>query len=463
MTRDKFQDPRIVAAIAAMGLGSVMFDNTAITTAIPSIQEALRTETSSLQWILSAMSITTGTILPFAGAFGDKWGPLRAFRIGIFIFGAGALLGSHAPTFSWLLICRVLQGFGVAFMLPNGGAILNANVDERFRNRAVGLWIGLSSLGLIFGPILGGYLVQNFGWHAVLWGNPCISFFGLALTFLLREGEHIDRIKPIDVRGILSISLGTLLFTAGIIDLGRATPHPPFDIALILMGLALYVFFYRLENRIKHPLVEPSWFSSRRVRGVLIAVFIYNGTIPAATFLVSLLAQKSRHLSPGLGGIVILLMCFLMPAGARVIGKVKNSAGLRSAMLWGAFLLAVGQVTIAVFAKAPLPIFLCSLVFNGLFAGVLFSGDTVAIMESLDREKASSGLAALSMVRQIGAVIGIALFGTLSEIATKLSGSVMSGEMWGIAACGLVTLLAWTTLKDALNPNLIVQSANQHL
>ena len=131
MTRRLYQDPRTVALIAAMGLGSVMFDNTAVTTAIPSIQIDLNTQTSALQWILSAMSIATGSILPFAGAFGDKWGALKAFRIGLFVFGLGALLASFATSFPMLLACRIFQGCGLAFMLPNGGAILTANVDPQ--------------------------------------------------------------------------------------------------------------------------------------------------------------------------------------------------------------------------------------------------------------------------------------------------------------------------------------------
>lgn len=451
MTRETFQNPRVVAAIAAIGLGSVMYDNTAITTAIPSIQQSLMTETSALQWILSAMSVTTGAILPFAGAFGDRWGSLRAFRIGIFIFGLGGLCASQAPTFAWLLSCRIIQGFGVAFMLPNGGAILSANVDPKFRNKAVGLWISLSSMGLILGPIVGGYLTQAYDWHAVLWGHPVISLFGLFLTLLLREAKTSTSTHSIDVRGILSVSTATLLFSAGIIDFGSSHPHPFLDCILILLGIFLYIYFYRVEKSVEYPLIDTSWFKSRRVRGVLIACFIYNATIPAATFLVSLLAQKSRGFSPQLGGAVILAMCMLMPVGAKIIGRVDSQHTLRRAMLWGSLALTFNYIIIAIFAQSHVVIFFLTLFGAGLCAGVLFSGDTVAIMDSLEPAKTASGLAALSMVRQISAVIGIALFGTFGEIVAKISGSVITGHIWGIAISGVVTLLAWFTLKDALS------------
>ncbi len=189
----------------------------------------------------------------------------------------------------------------------------------------------------------------------------------------------------------------------------------------------------------------------------MLAVFIYNATIPATTFIFSLLAQGSRGFSPRMGGLVILLAAIFMPVGARIIGKVKTSASLRKAMLWGSFMLFVDQIAIAVFAQAPVAIFLFTLIFAGGFAGILFGGDTIAIMDSLESSKASSGLAALSTVRQIAAVIGIALFGTISEISTRVTSSTIHDQVWGIAACGCATFFSWAILRDALNPDLKVK------
>jgi DHA2 family methylenomycin A resistance protein-like MFS transporter len=433
-----------------MGLGAVMFDNTAVTTAIPSIQADFNAETSALQWILSALSITTGTILPFAGAFGDKWGALKAFRIGMIVFGTGALLASFATSFPMLLACRIFQGFGLAFMLPNGAAILNANVDPNSRNKAVGLWISFSSIGLLLGPLFGGFLTQAYGWHALFYCQPVISLIGLSLTFLLHESETHKNINPIDVLGILTISAATLFFSAGVIDLGRAVPHPVIDTALISVGAFLYWAFYRIESRVAHPLIDPAWFKSRRVRGVLIACFIYNATIPAATLLVALFSQKTLEFSPRMGGLVILLMCVFMPLGSTILGKVKSSNELRKVMLLASFLLGVDYIVIALFAQSPMAVFLFTLIFSGFFAGILFAGDTVAIMESLEPAKAASGMAALSMVRQISAVIGIAMIGTISEIIGNMADNAVTGRLWGIAICGIITFSAWIMLKDGL-------------
>jgi MFS family permease len=349
-----------------------------------------------------------------------------------------------------LLACRIFQGFGLAFMLPNGAAILNANVDPNSRNKAVGLWISFSSAGLVLGPLFGGFLTQAYGWHALFYCQPVISLIGLSLTFLLHESETHKNINPIDVRGILTISAATLFFSAGVIDLGRARPHPILDAVLISFGAFLYWAFYRIESRVEHPLIDPAWFKSRRVRGVLIACFIYNATIPAATLLVALFSQKTLEFSPRMGGLVILLMCVCMPLGSTILGKVKSSSELRKVMLLASFLLGVDYIVIALFAQSPMPIFLFTLIFSGFFAGILFAGDTVAIMESLEPAKAASGMAALSMVRQISAVIGIAMIGTISEVIGNMADDAVTGRLWGIAISGIITFSAWLMLRDGL-------------
>ena len=145
-------------------------------------------------------------------------------------------------------------------------------------------------------------------------------------------------------------------------------------------------------------------------------------------------------------------MCILMPFGARKVGQVKNSDELRRLMLWAIMGLIINYLLISAFSRASIPIFFLTLFGAGLFAGVLFAGDTIAIMDSLEPEKTASGLAALSMVRQIAAVIGIAFFGTLAEVATKISGSSSQGHILRIGASGLVTIVAWFTLRSALSP-----------
>jgi hypothetical protein len=125
-------------------------------------------------------------------------------------------------------------------------------------------------------------------------------------------------------------------------------------------------------------------------------------------------------------------------------------------MLWASFLLGIDYIVVSIFAQSTIPVFLFTLIFSGLFAGILFGGDTVAVMESLEPAKAASGLAALSMVRQISAVIGIAMIGTISEVIGNYAENAVTGRLWGIAVSGLITFAAWVMLRDGLRKDLSV-------
>ena len=142
--------------------------------------------------------------------------------------------------------------------------------------------------------------------------------------------------------------------------------------------------------------------------------------------------------------------CILMPVGSNILGRVRNSDGLRKVMLLASALLGLQYINIALLAQRSTLTFLLTLIFAGLFAGILFAGDTVAIMDSLEPEKVASGLAALSMVRQVSAVVGIASIGTVSEIIANYSNSEVNGRLWGIGISGVLTFGAWISIKYGL-------------
>jgi MFS family permease len=143
------------------------------------------------------------------------------------------------------------------------------------------------------------------------------------------------------------------------------------------------------------------------------------------------------------------MSCILMPVGSRISGRIKNVPDLRKIMLRGSIALSVGYVIIAALSQGPFLLMLATLSIAGFCAGLLFSGDTIAILNILEPAKASSGLATLSLVRQIGAVFGIALIGSASELFGRAT-SIDNGKSLAIALAGVATLSCYFLLKKAL-------------
>src|SRR5690606_32948154 len=150
-----------------VGLGIAMFDNTAVMVALPSLGDSLGSTVSGLQWVAAATSLAAAAVLPFSGAIGDRYGARRAVRIGLAVFALGAVAAAVGPALPWLLAARICQGAGIALMLPNGAALLQANVSDADRSRTFGTWISVSSIGLISGPVAGGWLVGELGWRSI--------------------------------------------------------------------------------------------------------------------------------------------------------------------------------------------------------------------------------------------------------------------------------------------------------
>jgi DHA2 family methylenomycin A resistance protein-like MFS transporter len=444
------RSPLLVATLCATGLGMVMFDNTTVIVALPAIRDAFHSSTNSQQWVLNALALMTGAMLPFSGAIGDRFGPKRIFRIGLLAFAFAALLGSFATSLGFLVACRALQGIGGAMILPNGIALLRANVRIEQRNRAIGQWISLGSIGLVVGPLGGGWLITHFGWRAAFYGHVPIALFGAYRSRHLSDGER--RQSNLDYPGIATSSLAVLALCAGLIQVGRSNGNYIFASALLVAGIFLLAVFFLIEHRVEHPLIDPLWLTGVRTRGVLIACTIYNATIAGSTFLIAVLAQDSRHLTPFLGGVVVAAACILMPLGARISGRVVTIVDLRKVMLRGSIVLAVGYVIIAFAAQSPFVILLLTLLVTGFCAGLLFSGDTIAIVKVLSPEKASSGLATLSLMRQVGSVFGVALFGSVSELLGRGGSSINTGKSVTIALSGVATLSSYFFLRKALSP-----------
>src|SRR5215204_1615516 len=142
----------MVAATCAVGLGLVMFDNTATILALPAIGRSFDADTPALQWVAAVMFLAAATCLPLSGTVGDRFGARRAMRIGLAVFGLSAVVAALAPSVEVLVCARIGQGLGVALCLPNGAALLAANIPAGpARNRAIGTWITVSSAGLVLG------------------------------------------------------------------------------------------------------------------------------------------------------------------------------------------------------------------------------------------------------------------------------------------------------------------------
>ena len=348
-------DGRANAALALLCVAQLMLvlDFSIVNVALPSIKTALGFSDSSSQWVISAYALTFGGFLMLGGRAADLFGRRRIFISGLALFSVASLIGGFA-TAPWMLVAaRALQGVGGAIVSPASLSLLTTTFAEGpARNRAMG-WFGtMSTVGFAVGMMLGGLLTDTVGWEWVMFINVPIGLVVIGLApVLLPSGGDLPPKVGFDLlgRGAHPRRPRPPWFT-----LCRTPRTPgwasPQTIGLLVLALALAVAFFVVESRVKHPLIPLDVFTRRNLMGANVVGFLLAAAIPAMILLVTFHMDKHLKFSPWITGLAFMPHAVVAFFAARVVPRVVDRFGPRSIMAWGAALFG-GSVLLLVAIK----------------------------------------------------------------------------------------------------------------
>src|SRR3954470_12597451 len=207
---------RWTLAIVSIALFMTTLDNLVVSTALPSIRKSLGASIESLEWTVNAYTLSFAVLLLTGAALGDRFGRRRMFLIGVAAFTVSSAAAALAPSTTALVAARALQGAGAALVLPLTLTLLSEAVDESQRGLALGIWSGVSGLGVALGPLVGGAVVSGLAWEYIFWLNVPIGL--LLIPFAarqLQESHGPDR--HLDLPGLTLAGLGLLGIVFGIV------------------------------------------------------------------------------------------------------------------------------------------------------------------------------------------------------------------------------------------------------
>jgi MFS family permease len=157
-------------------------DETALSVALPAIQTALDATAVDAQWVVAVYTLFLASLVLVGGSLGDHLGRRYMFSAGIVLFALASMWGGLSLGPGQLIAARAVQGVGAALLVPNSLAIIGATFEEERRGKAIGTWTSLTSVTLILGPVLGGYLAENVSWRGVFFINVPLAVAVLAIT-----------------------------------------------------------------------------------------------------------------------------------------------------------------------------------------------------------------------------------------------------------------------------------------
>jgi len=390
-------------------------DNTILNVALPSIVRSLHASGSQLELMIDGYTIVFACLLLTAGSLGDRYGRRRALILGLAWFGATSAFASSVGSPTMLIVARGLMGMGGAFIYPTTLSILTNTFREAHeRAQAIGIWAGVSGVGVALGPLAGGLLVERFGWGSVFLVNVPICTAALVLSTLFVPETSAKAESPLDPLAAVSSIIGLAGILYGVIegpDKGwKSTPV----LLPIVVGAVFLVGFALWEVHNPHPMLDVRFFKNPRFSAASATITLTFAASFGATFLMTQYFQFLLGYSPLKAGVMITPVAVgMMLASPFAPGRV-NRFGTKRVVVSGLLLIAVstgcsGSNTI----MSTLGWGLLTRFVMGLGFGLTTAPVTESIMGSLPTSRAGIGSAVNDTTRQTGGAIGVAVMGTV--------------------------------------------------
>jgi EmrB/QacA subfamily drug resistance transporter len=402
--------------VLSVSLLIIIIDDSIINVAVPTLQRQLGASATGLQWIVDAYIVVFAGLLLTMGALGDRFGRKRLLQLGLLVFAGASVLGAYAGSAGQLILARALMGVGGAMIMPSTLSVLTDVFPRAERVRAIGIWTGVASLGIPLGPIVGGWLLEQFWWGSVFLLNVPIALAALTAGWVLvPESRHPAPPRPDLVGMALSVvALAALVY--GIIE----APASGWTSAAVIGSLALAVVagagFVRREARVGEPMLNLRLFRNPRLGWGTVATTLAGLAIGGLAFLLTQYLQFVQGYTPLQAGVRFLPLAIgfgiASPLSQRLVPRVGTTRIVAVALAAVATLFAA-----LAFVEPGTSYWLvgAALLLIGMGIGTVFVPSTDAVMAAVPGENAGLGSAINDSGRQVGAALGIGILGALAN------------------------------------------------
>ena len=334
---------RWVLLATVLGSGMASIDATVVGIALPAIGRDFNTGLASLQWVVTAYTLTLAGLLLVAGSMGDRYGRKKVFLLGVVWFAVASILCGVAPNAEVLIGARAIQGIGAALLTPGSLAIIEASFKPADRMKAIGAWSGLGGVAIAIGPFLGGWLVQAVSWRLIFAINIPLAIAVVAIAWRhVPESRDTAMTGRIDNTGGALITIGLIGLTYGLIEGPSKGWTKPAPLAALIAGVVLLGAFVAWERRARQPMLPLNLFKSAQFTAANVATFTVYGALGGALFLLPIQLQQVSGYTPLQAGVSLLPVTVIMLLLSARSGALAARIGPRLQMSVGPLVIAAG-------------------------------------------------------------------------------------------------------------------------
>ncbi|MEU2613498.1 MFS transporter [Micromonospora sp. NPDC007271] len=409
------RSPWFLLALLCLAVFTINVDTTIVNVALPAFVRDLRTDTRELQWIVDAYNLAFAALVLAFGSLGDRFGRRGMLVAGLVLFALATTAGALVDTPAQLIAVRAVMGVGAAMIYPTTLSILTNVFTERGpRAVAIGIWGGVTGLGVAFGPIVGGWLLTHYWWGSVFLAMAPPAALAAALAAATLPTSRDPATPPLDVPGLglSSLAIGALVWT--IIEAPDQGWTSPRSLAGWLLAALLATALIVRERRVAHPMIDVRLFTNLRFSAASGAVTIAFFNLFGFIFLVTQYFQFLRAYSAFETGLRLTPVAVSIAGGSVLGTRLAVRIGTRRVVAGGLLLLAVAYAWISTLSTTTgYPEIAVQMVLLGGGLGLTSAPATEAIMGVVPAAKAGIGSAVNDATRQVGGTLGVAVIGSV--------------------------------------------------
>jgi EmrB/QacA subfamily drug resistance transporter len=416
-----------ILAVLCLSLLVIGLDNTILNVALPTLVRDLHATDSQLQWIVDSYILVFAGLLLTMGSLSDRYGRRSALGIGLLVFGAGSVASAFASSASMLIATRALMGIGGALIMPSTLSILTNVFPPHERGRAIGIWAGVSGLGIGLGPVAGGLLLDHFWWGSVFLVNVPIVIVAFVAGRLIVPNTKDPAAPRIDVPGfVLSIS-GLVTLVYGIIEAPNKGWTDPVIVTAFVTAVVLLGTFVWWELRSDHPMLNVRFFENPRFTAANVSITLVFFALFGSLFFLTQYLQFIHGYTALQAGLRTAPIALVILIVAPITGTLVQRLGNKVLVCAGMALVAIGLLGMSrLTAASGYGNVLASMLVLATGMSLAMTPATESVMGSVPREKAGVGSAMNDTTRQVGGALGVAVLGSVftSAYVSGLAGAV---------------------------------------
>jgi EmrB/QacA subfamily drug resistance transporter len=433
-----------VAGVVVLGAIMSILDITVVNVALPTFQADFASggeplPYSTVAWTVTAYTLALATVIPLTGWAADRFGTKRLYMTALLLFTAGSVLCAMASTIEALIAFRVIQGLGGGMLMPLGMTIMTKAAGPARMGRLMAILGVPMLLGPIFGPILGGWLIENYSWHWIFLINLPIGAAALVYAWRVLPSDRPEPSESFDWVGMALMSPGLALFLYGISSIpGEGTFFSSKVIIPGTLGLVMVAGFVVWSFRPAHPLLDLRLFKNRNLTVSTITMFLFAAAFFGGLLLVPTYFQQVRGESALSAGWLMAVQglgaMITMPIAGSLVDKLPVGRivpfGL-AAIVGGMF--ALTQVTATTSYWYILPV----LFVMGLGMGGTMMPLMTSALKTLTSHEVARGSTLLNISQQIASSIGVAIMSVVLTNGLNNDPLLKASRAFGEASNGV--------------------------